>query len=177
MKSPAQNSEGLGATPMRATLPDARSRGQADPAGHHLLDPFCCLMAIYHMRDAYNQFPTRRLTPDEHALVVEWFAAAGDVASAYVSNRRSDDPALYHRIIIAMGPGDGPSHIVNAPSGRNIWIVVSSGLRTKLRRFQTLRTALNSIRPVLVDARSAHVATKLKSARGKKVTSSKRKVG
>jgi hypothetical protein len=129
------------------------------------------------MRDAVNQFPTRRLTPDEHALVVEWFAAAGHVASAYVSNRRSDDPALYHRIIIATGPGDEPSHIVHAPRGRNIWIVVSSGPRTKLRRFQTLRTALNSIQPVLVDARLAHVAAKLQSARGKKVTPSKPKVG
>jgi hypothetical protein len=46
------------------------------------------------MRDAIGKFPARRLTPDEHALRVDWLAASGDVTSAYVSNRSSDDPAL-----------------------------------------------------------------------------------
>jgi hypothetical protein len=103
------------------------------------------------VRDAVNQFPARRLTPDEHALVIEWLAAAGDVTSAYVSQRRGDDPALHQRIIITTGPDDEPSHVVHAPSGRDIWLVFSAGLRTKLRRFQTLRAALNSIRPVLAE--------------------------
>jgi hypothetical protein len=130
------------------------------------------------MKDAISQFPARRLTPDEHALVVEWFAAAGDVTSAYVSKRRSDDPALHHRIIIATGPGNAPSHFVHAPSGRDIWIVFSSGRRTKIRRFRTLRTALNSIRPVLVEAGTPGVAAKLKVASSKrKRATSKPKVG
>jgi hypothetical protein len=96
--------------------------------------------------------------------VAEWLAAAGDVTSAYVSNRRNDDPALHHRIIIATGPGDGPSHLVHAPSGRNIWIVFSAGPRTKVHRFPTLRAALNSIRPVLGKLGSANVPAKAKQA-------------
>jgi hypothetical protein len=125
------------------------------------------------MQDAISQFPARRLTPDEYALVVEWLAAAGDVTSAYVSKRRSDDPALHHRIIIATGPGNAPSHFVHASSGRDIWIIFSSGRRTKIRRFQTLRAALNSIRPVLLDAGrpSGDVKSKVASSRRRRATS------
>jgi hypothetical protein len=133
---------------------------------------------MYRMRDVVGKFPARRLTPYEHALVVEWLAASGDVTSAFVSNRRSDDAALLHRVIIATGPGDGPSHIVHAPSGRNIWIVFASGPRTRVRRFQTLRAALNSIRPVLGETGSGRGAAKSKLARSKpKVAASKPKVG
>ena len=157
---------------------DTRSADKANPARHHLLDPFRFPRVIYCMQDVISQFPARRLTPDEHALVVEWLAAAGDVASAYVSNRRSDDPALHHRIIIAAGPGGAPSHFVHASSGRDIWIVFSSGRRTRIRRYQTLRAALNSIRPVLVDAGSPSAAVKSKATSSKrKRVSSKPKVG
>jgi hypothetical protein len=106
------------------------------------------------MRDAIRHFPARPLTPDENGLVEEWLAGAGDVTSAYVSNRRSDDPALFHRIVIVADPGDGPSHLVHAPSGRDLWIVFTLGRRTRIRRFKTLRSALNSIRAVLVEAPS-----------------------
>jgi hypothetical protein len=85
-------------------------RGRRADDRDHLLDEFCCSKVISPVRDAIGQFPARRLSPDEHALVVEWLAAAGDVISAFVSNRRSDDPALHHRIVITTGPDDGPSH-------------------------------------------------------------------
>lgn len=101
------------------------------------------------MKGAIRDFPARMLTPDQRALVGEWIAAAGDIAEAYVSNRRADDPAFYHRIVIAAKADEGPSHLVHASSGRNIWIVFSLGRRTKIKRFPTLRAALNSIRPVL----------------------------
>ena len=103
------------------------------------------------MRDAIGHFPARPLTPDERALLTEWLAAAGDIAAAYVSNRREDDPVLYRRIVIVTEPDEGPSHLVHAPSGRDIWIVFSLGRRVRLQRFHTLQAALNSIRPVLVD--------------------------
>jgi hypothetical protein len=106
---------------------------------------------VDYMGDPVRHMPARLLTPGERALVAEWLAMASDVALAYVSSRSSDDPALYHRIIIVTKPDDGPSHIVYAPSGRNIWIVFSSGRRSGVKRFQNLRTALNSIRPVLVE--------------------------
>ena len=111
--------------------------------------PFC--VTRMQMRGAIRDFPARLLTPDERALAAEWIAGAGDIAEAYVSNRRADDPALFHRIVIVTKADDGPSHLVQASSGRNIWIVFSLGRRTKVRRFRTLGAALNSIRPVLVE--------------------------
>ena len=76
--------------------------------------------------------------------MAEWFAAAGDIAEAYVSNRHGDDPALYRRIVIITKLDDGPSHLVHAPPGRDIWIVFTLARRTKIRRVQTLSAALNS---------------------------------
>jgi hypothetical protein len=84
-------------------------------------------------------------------LVAEWIAAAGDVTLAYVSSRGSDDPALRDRIIIFTEPDKVPSHCIHASTGRKIWMVFSAGRRTKIQRFQTLRAALNSIRPVLLE--------------------------
>ena len=94
-------------------------------------------------------FPARPLTPDESKLVAEWLAAAGDVAFAYVSSRRGDDPALLHRIVIGVGPTDYPSHMVQATVASDIWMVFALGRRTKIERYGSLRDALNSIRPVL----------------------------
>jgi hypothetical protein len=103
------------------------------------------------MRNAISYFPARPLVPDERALVAEWLASVGDIAATYVSSRRGDDPAHYRRIVIVTKPDEGPSHLVHAPSGSDIWIVFSVGKRTRIRRFPTLRAALNSIRPVLAD--------------------------
>jgi hypothetical protein len=111
--------------------------------------PFCVIRK--QMRGVIRDYPARLLTPDERELVVEWTAGAGDIAEAYVSNRRADDPALYHRIVIVTKADDGPSHLVHASSGRNIWIIFSLGRRTKIQRFRSLRAALNSIRPVLAE--------------------------
>ena len=104
------------------------------------------------MRDAIRNFPARLLTPDERALVTEWLTSVGDIAATYVSSRCDDDPAHYRRIVIVTKPDEGPSHLVHAPSGRDIWIVFSVGRRTSIQRFPTLRAALNSIRPVLADS-------------------------
>jgi len=104
------------------------------------------------MRNVTRNFPARPLTPDERALVADWLATAGDIASAYVSERRSDDPDLHHRILISAGPHEALSHIIYAASGRDIWVVLKSGRRTKIQRCRSLQAALNSIRPVIVDA-------------------------
>jgi hypothetical protein len=77
-----------------------------------------------------------------------WLAATCDVASAFVSERRSDDPALYRRIVVTVGPGQGPSHLVHAPTGISCWLVSSVGRGSEVRRFDSLRAALNAIRPV-----------------------------
>jgi hypothetical protein len=104
------------------------------------------------MRDPLHHFPARPLTPEEHALVAEWLALAGDIPATYVSNRRNDDPAYYRRIVVVTKPDEGPSHFIHAPSGRDIWIVFTLGRRTRVQRYPTLRAALNSVRPVLSDA-------------------------
>ncbi len=103
------------------------------------------------MKDVIRHLPARLLTPDERTLVAEWLAGAGDITEAYVSDRRGDDPALYRRVVIVTKPEVGPSHLVHAPSGRDIWIVLTLGRQTKIHRFRTLRAALNSVRPALVE--------------------------
>jgi hypothetical protein len=103
------------------------------------------------MLDAIRHFPARLPTPEEQALVAEWLAHAGDIAAAYVSNRRGDDPAHYRRIVIVTKPDEGPSHLVHAPSGRKKWIVFSLGRKSQIQNFPNLRAALNHIRPVLAD--------------------------
>ena len=115
------------------------------------------------MQKLIRDLPARLLTPEERALVAEWFAAAGDIAEAYVSNRHGDDPALYRRIVIITKLDDGPSHLVHAPPGRDIWIVFTLAHRTKVRRVQTLRAALNFIRPVLVEGEAKTVRNKPKA--------------
>ena len=104
-----------------------------------------------HMQTAIHKLPARPPTPDERAVLAEWLAAAGDIALAYVSSRQSDDLAVKHRITVISEAGGGMSHLVFAPAGRDIWIVLAKGQRTRLRRHKTLRAALNSIRRVLVD--------------------------
>jgi hypothetical protein len=109
-------------------------------------------MASWDMTDRTEQvlrtFPPRPLNPDERELVASWLAMTGDVASAYVSERRSDDPAIFHRIVVALGPGPAPSYLIHAPTGVSCWLVLTLGENADVRRYDSLRTALNSIRPV-----------------------------
>ena len=83
------------------------------------------------MRNAIRYFPARPLMPDERALVAGWLASVGDIAATYVSSRRGDDPAHYRRVVIVTKPDEGPSHLVDAPFGRDIWVVFSVGRRTR----------------------------------------------
>jgi len=103
------------------------------------------------MQKVIRHLPARLLTPEERAMFAEWFAATGDIASAYISSRSADDPVFHHRIVVVTKSGDAPSHVVYAPAGRDTWVVLSSGRRTRLRRFRTLRAALNYVRPALVE--------------------------
>jgi hypothetical protein len=84
-------------------------------------------------------------------VLAEWLAAAGDIPLAYVNSRTTDDPSLKHRITVMTGAGEGNSHLVFAPAGRDVWIVLTKGQRVRLRRHKTLPAALNSIRRVLVE--------------------------
>jgi len=98
--------------------------------------------------DVLRTFPPRPLDPDERALVTTWLAATCNVAAAYVSERRSDDPALYRRIVVTIGPDQAPSCLIHAPLGINCWLVSSVGHGSQVQRFDSLPAALNSIRLV-----------------------------
>jgi hypothetical protein len=116
------------------------------------------------MRDPISHFPARALTQGENARFADWLSAAGDISLAYVSNRGTDDPAHYRRIVIVSKPGAGPSHLVHAPADRDIWVVFTLGRRTRIRRFPTLIKALNSVRPVLTNRNPADAAGEFKAS-------------
>jgi len=99
--------------------------------------------------DVLLTFPPRPLSPTEHALVQEWVGLAGDVPFAYVSQRRSDDPRFFGRVVIATGSDRKPSHTIHVPAGSVLWLLTSMGPPQSVRQFDTLRDALNSVRPVL----------------------------
>ena len=106
-------------------------------------------------RDILRTFPPRALAPHEHAVVADWLSHAGDIVSAYVAERRSDDPTIYRRIVIVAGPSNHRSHLIHAPEGMSCWLLFSIGEYPPVRQFDTLREALNSIRPVLPDVEPA----------------------
>jgi hypothetical protein len=99
--------------------------------------------------EVLQTLPPRLLRSDERNLVADWLSAAGNVASAYVSERRSDDPALYRRIVITEDVRLGPSYLIHTPTSVDAWITMDVRQPTEARSFSTLRDALNSIRPVL----------------------------
>ncbi len=99
--------------------------------------------------DILLTFPPRPLSPTEHALVQEWLGLAGDMQLAFVSQRRSDDPRFFGRVVLATGPDTKPSHTIHAPAGSALWLVTLMDPPQRVRQFDSLRDALNSLRPVL----------------------------
>ena|SRR5262245_7870711 len=93
--------------------------------------------------------PPRLPSPEERQLLQEWLSQAGDITSAYLCERSSDDPAIYRRFVITAGPGDRPTHLVHSPMGMHLWLKMALGSETKVEVFSSLRSALHSIRPVL----------------------------
>ena len=102
-----------------------------------------------------KMFPSRLLRPDERTLVADWLAAAGDVSLAYVSSRKGDGSAIHRRIVIIVEEDEEPSYVINAPKSTNLWIVHPYCPEHEAVPFNSLREALNSIRPVLPDPRKA----------------------
>jgi len=98
--------------------------------------------------DILLTFPPRSLRPSERALVEEWLGRAGDVSTAYLSERRSDDPNLFGRVVITTGPGVKPSHVIHPPVDCLSWLVIAMEPPCSIQQFETLRDALNCIRPV-----------------------------
>ena len=99
---------------------------------------------------ALLSFPPRELGATERELFNEWLSCAGDVSLAYVSDRRSDDPWLYGRIVIRTTPDGKQAYTVHATSVGTAWLVISLDQPANAEAYDTLRDALNSIRAVLI---------------------------
>ncbi len=99
--------------------------------------------------DVQQTFPARPLEPDERALVAEWLAAATDVVSAFVSERRTDDPTISRRIAISEVGNSAFTYLIHSPLRGNFWIVLDARYKPQFHRFDTLSEALNFVRPVL----------------------------
>jgi hypothetical protein len=99
--------------------------------------------------DVLHTFPARPLSADERELVAEWLAAASDVSSAFVSERRTDDPAIHRRIAISVEGNGAFTHFIHTPVHNDVWIVLNVHYRPEVHQFGSLLEALNFIRPVL----------------------------
>src|SRR3954471_21097839 len=103
-------------------------------------------------------FPPRPISQWERALLAEWFAATQrddrGIARAYVSERRGDDPMIVGRIAIVVRPIKIPSHLIYSPAESTFWVLSSAPAWSDLKRFRTLRAALNAIEPALVGPNS-----------------------
>ena len=102
----------------------------------------------YSAIDVLQTLPPRPLSPDERIVLDEWLSASGDIAHAFFSERRADDPALYRRIVIYEDADGGPSYLVHAPLSVDTWITMNVHDASQAQSFTTLRLALNSIRLV-----------------------------
>jgi hypothetical protein len=112
------------------------------------------------MLDVFRHCPARALSPAEHALVAEWLAAAGDIALAYVADRATDDPTIYRCVVVVTNTEHGPSHRIHAPFDQDVWVVFAVGQVPQVQMFDTLQSALNSIRSVLANGDTTGEAAK-----------------
>ena len=100
---------------------------------------------------ALLSFPPRALNPSELDLFREWLSRAGEIALAYVSERRSDDPRFYRRIVVRIDRRREDVCTVHAPSTGtgSQWIVTFPNQPRDAELYESLRDALNSIWRVL----------------------------
>ncbi len=81
--------------------------------------------------------------------MAEWFAATGDVASAYVCQRKTDDPAIYRRIAISVDGNVEYTHLIHTSFDNASWTVVDVRHKSEAHQFDSLVEALNFVRDVL----------------------------
>ena len=96
-------------------------------------------------------FPPRPLTDGEREILRAWSTEVDDVF-AFVSERRSDDPTIYRRIVISRTSTGQRLYIVRPPQGHDSWLVISAKEGEDLARCPTLRAALNFVKPAKANA-------------------------
>ncbi len=99
-------------------------------------------------------FPPRLLTDGEREILLDWIGAATEFV-AFVSERRSDDPAIYRRIVVSRRADNRRLYLIHSHRSSDHWSMVSAVDGDDVGRFPTLRAALNCISPVTVSARPA----------------------
>jgi hypothetical protein len=104
-------------------------------------------MQKHHMSRAIETFPPRPLTQGEREILHAWITGADDVF-AFVSERRSDDPTIYRRIVISRSSTGQRLYLIRPPQGNDPWLVLSATEGEDVARCPTLRSALNFVRPV-----------------------------
>lgn len=103
-------------------------------------------MPTNRMSNALETFPPRPLSQNEREIVRAWANEADDV-SAFVSERRSDDPTVYRRIVISRASTGQRLYLIRPPQGNDSWLVLSAVEGEDVARCPTLRAALNFVRP------------------------------
>jgi hypothetical protein len=93
-------------------------------------------------------FPPRALTDWERETLRGWAEAVYGF-TAFVAERRSDDPAIYRRIVITRRTKQH-AYTIYTPQGMDVWIVVSASEGEDIDSFPTLRAALEFVQPVSV---------------------------
>ncbi|HUB46535.1 MAG TPA: hypothetical protein VMB73_16255 [Acetobacteraceae bacterium] len=91
-------------------------------------------------------FPPRPVTDGERQVLLDWAEATDDL-SAFVSERRNDDPAIYRRIVVFRRATRQRLYLIHCPQNSNWWVVTSAAERENVGFFPTLRAALHFIRP------------------------------
>jgi hypothetical protein len=94
-------------------------------------------------------FPPRALTDWERETLHGW-AETADGFTAFVAERRSDNPAIYRRIVIARRRTKQHVYTIHAPQGMDVWVMVSTTEGEDIGTFPTLGAALEFVRPVSV---------------------------
>src|SRR6185437_1654526 len=106
--------------------------------------------------NVFLTFPPRSLADGEREMVRQWFAGTTDIASAYVSERRGDDPTHFRKIVIVEAGSRRPAWLVHCPNGTEVWLVTPQAEGFGPRYHTTLRAALEWIRPAQPAASGAN---------------------
>ena len=92
-------------------------------------------------------FPPRPVTDGERQLLLDWIEASDDL-TAFVSERRTDDPGIYRHLVVLRRINRQRLYLIHCPQRSNWWTVLSAAERENVGYFPTLRAALHFIHPV-----------------------------